>query len=256
MRTVIIDDEPECIKTLSEDLKQYKSIELIDTASDYDNGKELIERENPDVIFIDIELYEKSGIDLLDDVKDEIDPNTKVVFYSAFDRYMIDAIRMSAFDFLLKPYIPSELEIVVKRLQESRKEIRVAEEGRKIFRESIAKLKCPNAKILAIQTITGIAFVDANMIVGARFDAGDKCWVLYMTDKNEFKLRSSTNADGILKLKSTLVLVNKSDILNFEYICSIENKSLRCILLPPYEDTEIYASRRCYAKLKEQLQLL
>ena len=54
-------------------------------------------------MFLDVELPDMSGFDLLDDIRDDILPNLRVVFYTVYDNYILDALRASAFDYILIP---------------------------------------------------------------------------------------------------------------------------------------------------------
>lgn len=76
----------------------------------------------PDVLFIDVEMPGQTGFEVLQSLRDEIPMDLIVVFYSAFDKYMIDALRASAFDFLLKPYQQDEFELVVDRIRQKMKD--------------------------------------------------------------------------------------------------------------------------------------
>lgn len=81
-------------------------------------GKKLIFKTMPDLVFLDVELPDMQGPELLNLVRNEITWNMQVVFYTAYNKYMLDAIRESAFDYLLKPIDKSELSNMMKRFIE------------------------------------------------------------------------------------------------------------------------------------------
>ena len=104
IKVVIVDDEPQSIHRLQDDLATLEDFEVIATSSSAVSAKNLVMSIQPDVLFIDVEMPGQTGFEVLQSLRDEIPMDLIVVFYSAFDKYMIDALRASAFDFLLKPY--------------------------------------------------------------------------------------------------------------------------------------------------------
>ncbi len=106
IKTIIIDDEKKCVSFLQKLLQQHTDVEVIATTSNADEGIKLILQHNPDLIFLDIEMPNKNGFEVLEAVKDI---NLNVVFTTAYQQYAINAIRHSALDYLLKPIDKTEL---------------------------------------------------------------------------------------------------------------------------------------------------
>ena len=104
IKVVIVDDEPQSIRRLQDDLATLEDFEVIATSSSAVSAKNLVMSIQPDVLFIDVEMPGQTGFEVLQSLREEMPMELIVVFYSAFDKYMIDALRASAFDFLLKPY--------------------------------------------------------------------------------------------------------------------------------------------------------
>lgn len=122
IKVVIVDDEPQSIHRLQDDLATLEDFEVIATSSSAVSAKNLVMSIQPDVLFIDVEMPGQTGFEVLQSLRDEIPMELIVVFYSAFDKYMIDALRASAFDFLLKPYQQDEFELVVDRIRQKMKD--------------------------------------------------------------------------------------------------------------------------------------
>lgn len=122
IKVVIVDDEPQSIHRLQDDLATLEDFEVIATSSSAVSAKNLVMSIQPDVLFIDVEMPGQTGFEVLQSLRDEIPMDLIVVFYSAFDKYMIDALRASAFDFLLKPYQQDEFELVVDRIRQKMKD--------------------------------------------------------------------------------------------------------------------------------------
>ena len=104
IKTIIVDDEINSIHNLEEDLKAYPEIEILDTITSSQKAKKSIIQYQPDLLFLDVEMPYINGIELLQEIRPYVRNNMRVIFYSAFDKYMLDALRASAFDYLLKPY--------------------------------------------------------------------------------------------------------------------------------------------------------
>jgi two-component system LytT family response regulator len=113
-KAVIIDDIEQARKSLKKDLHAYcPEVELIGEASGVVEGIKLIRKLNPDVVFLDVQMPDGSGFDLLD-ILQEIP--FRIIFTTASDAHAIKAFRFSALDYLLKPIDPDELKVAVKKL--------------------------------------------------------------------------------------------------------------------------------------------
>lgn len=116
IRAVIIDDENWARQSLrnliGKELRE--SVVVVGDADDVGSGVELIMKEKPDLVFLDIQMHEGTGFNLLEKL-DRIDFD--VIFVTAYDQYAIKAIEFSAFGYLLKPVKSQELKDVVGRLE-------------------------------------------------------------------------------------------------------------------------------------------
>ena len=121
IRTIIIDDEPSAISALRNLLKLFckADVELIATASSAAEGKQLIEKHQPDLVFTDIEMPGMTGIDM---VRSFSNPTFRVVFVTAHDAYAIEAFRLSAIDYLLKPIGEEDVLAVIEKIKKEAKE--------------------------------------------------------------------------------------------------------------------------------------
>ena len=113
MKAIIVEDEPPARVELERLLAAYPEIEIAGTAASLLTARGLLLRVRPDVVFLDINLSGESGFDLLDDV----DPETAVVFATAYDEFALRAFDASAIDYLLKPIEPARLSSCVERLR-------------------------------------------------------------------------------------------------------------------------------------------
>ena len=99
IKTIIIDDERTARDEVKRLLDNYADFEIIGEAKNADDAKLLIELKQPDLLFLDIQMPEKSGFDLLE----SLDRVPQVIFITAFDQYAVKAFEVSAIDYLMKP---------------------------------------------------------------------------------------------------------------------------------------------------------
>ena len=101
IKAIIVEDEPNSRKTLTLMLNRFsEEIELIDVCPGPQEGMESIAKNKPQLVFLDIEMPEFNGFEMLKKIGNI---NFEVIFTTAYDQYAIDAIRLSALDYLLKP---------------------------------------------------------------------------------------------------------------------------------------------------------
>ena len=114
MRTFLIDDETKALNVLAFHLNEYfEDFEITGEYTDANLGLNSVIKQKPDVIFLDINMPNLSGIDLLNQINYL---NIPVIFITAHAEYAIDAIKLQAFDYLLKPISLSELNRIHKKL--------------------------------------------------------------------------------------------------------------------------------------------
>lgn len=157
IRTIIIDNEPSAINVLSLILKKKckDDVQIIATSNSPQLGKNLIEELKPDLVFLDIEMPGMSGIDLVQSFNN---PAFRVVFITAFDEYAIEAFRVSAIDYLLKPVESDDITRVIEKVKH---DILQNENGLQNQLQNLQKLLSQNNT--GSQTRIGIAM--ANKIV-------------------------------------------------------------------------------------------
>lgn len=277
IKVVIVDDEPQSILRLENDLAAQDDFEVIATSSSAMSAKTLVMSMQPDVLFIDVEMPGQTGFEVLQSLRDEMPMDLIVVFYSAFNKYMIDALRASAFDFLLKPYQQEELELVVGRIRQKMEggdgssSSSSSSPGSSLSSSSSSSseshqdpqnllgvngLLGTSGKRLAIQSISGLLMVKPDEVFCCTFDEDTRLWHLRLANGQIHKLKKQTTAKAVLSLSPSLAQVRQDCIINLDYLISIENYTLRCIFSPPFDQENITVSRRCYKAVKEKLEIL
>ncbi len=145
MRAVIIDNEPKVRASLVGLLELYcPTISIVGEAESCSSGRDLIEKYQPEVIFLDIEMDDGTGIDL---VRSYPRIHGHVIFITAHDKYAVDAFRCSALDFLLKPVDPDDLVRAVGKAEMS-KSANHLQQQIDVLEQYMSQKKDPDAKIV------------------------------------------------------------------------------------------------------------
>lgn len=246
---IIVDDEINAIQNLSEDLSAYADIDILEATTSALKAQKSIVKLQPNLLFIDVEMPKINGIELLQEIRPYVHSDMYVVFYSAFDKYMLDALRASAFDYLLKPYQPDELKQIINRVRKK------FDQNTNSFEQSMRRLLSDDCKF-ALQTMTSLLLLRRSEILYFRYLDDTRCWQVTLTNMEHHRLRMTIKAKEILNLSQSFIRINSNCILNIEYLSSIENNTLRCVLYAPFSHLEIMASRRYYSRIKEGLEIL
>jgi len=112
MKTLIIDDERLARSELKRLLMAHPGLEIVDEANNAQMAKSLIERHQPDLLFLDIQMPGKTGFELLE----ELETAPFVIFTTAYDHFALRAFEVNALDYLLKPIEPERLAEAVARV--------------------------------------------------------------------------------------------------------------------------------------------
>ncbi len=241
----VVDDNPTALETLANDLRNAPEFSAVFTFSNYADATLPMLEEQPDVLFMDVEVPGKSGLDFLQSICPRINFNFKVVFYSGYANYMIDAIRQSAFDFLLKPYKQSELRTIIDRLKSA-------------VHNSVRTISNGNASTrkLAMQTVSELLLITIEQVLMFAYVSDIRSWQLMLTDNSTHILKKGISASDLLALDSNLARISNTCIINLTYLSAVENNTQKCRLASPYNHLQVVASRRYFSKLKERFELL
>ena len=245
MKAIIIDDERLARTELRKLLQEFPEIEIVDEASNAEEGIHKIENHNPDLVFLDIQMPGKTGFDMLS----ELDHAPNVIFTTAYDEYALKAFEVNALDYLLKPVEP-------RRLADAVEKLRKANSGASIERNGHHPSE-PNS----ILTETDQVFVKD----------GERCWFVKLSEVRLFesvgnyaKVFFGSNKPLILKSLNALeerldekvfFRANRKHIVNLRMIEKIEPYFNGGLLLELKGGEKIEVSRRQTVKFKEMMSL-
>jgi two-component system LytT family response regulator len=242
MRAIIIDDERLARTELKKLLQDYPEIEVIDEATNADEGISKIDNLHPDLVFLDIQMPGKTGFDMLA----ELERAPHVIFTTAYDEYALKAFEVNALDYLLKPIEP-------KRLADAVQKLHLAE-----TKESNGVSENINQSLLS---------EDDQVFV----KDGERCWFVKLNEIRLFesvgnyaKVFFGPNKPLILKSLNaleerldpkTFFRANRKHIVNLRMIEKIEPYFNGGLLLELKGGEKIEVSRRQTVKFKEMMSL-
>ena len=213
LSAVIIDDEEAAIYVLADLLHNLSSIEIkvSGTAYNLEDGVEIIKETQPDIVFLDIDLPGKKGLEIYNFFKS---PNFKVVFCTAYQQYAIDALRKSAIGYLLKPVDLIELEEIVKKVSEDL----ILEQKQYQFEDKINVLSTPNMSGENIILDVENGFVIGNTRNIEYCYAKNSFSVVVTFTKKEFFVTKSLKELQELLPENQFYRTHKSFLVNIYYI--------------------------------------
>ncbi len=160
IRAILIEDELSSLENLSRKLAEFcPTIRVVATSMRPEEAILLIRHHKPDVIFLDIEMPRMDGFKMLQEIKET---DFEIIFVTAYNQYAIEAIRFSAFDYLLKPVVIKDLLATVERLEDKTR--RKSKERLETLRQRLSDAKSQEHTI-PVPTIEGIEFLQIREII-------------------------------------------------------------------------------------------
>ena len=209
LTAVIVDDVNQARETLKEDLATYcPDVDIIGEAEGVVSAAKLLKRVNPDVLFLDIQMQDGSGFDLLELLGDI---TFNVIFTTASDAYAIKAFRFSAVDYLLKPIDPDELIEAVKKAQTAPVPTKDKVD---ILLNAVKSKKDPTR--IALNTMEKVHVVKLKDIV--RCESSANYTIFYLANKRQLLVTKTLKEFDNLLSGVDFIRVHQSHLVNASYI--------------------------------------
>ena len=243
-KTLIIDDEQLARWRLARLLKPYDDIALIGEAVNGQDGLEKIEKLQPDLIFLDIEMPVFNGFEMLSRLKHQ----PKVVFTTAYDQYAIKAFEEDSIDYLLKPVETDRLEKTIKKLRQAQHQPPAYLPLDALMKQLQVK---KDIKTLTVKIGDKILLIKLESII--YIEAEEKYVFLHTTDGRKH-LTDFTIGSLEEKLPEQYVRIHRSYIINTDHIKEIR-KSFNgafVFVMNNTENTRLTSSRSNGEMLRER----
>jgi two-component system, LytTR family, response regulator len=210
MYTVIIIDDEKMARTLLESMvaEYCPDMTVVALCPDLPTGVKAIRKLKPDLIFLDIEMPGHSGLDLLGFFNDE-EIDFSIIFTTAYSEYAIQAFKLSAIDYLLKPILPEDFEAAIALFKK--------QSFKGNYAELKENLKADSPKKLAIPTPTAIKFVELEQVMFIKADGAYSH--IFLADHTEIlSSKSLKTYEDTLQSNAMFFRCHKSYIVNLKFI--------------------------------------
>jgi two-component system LytT family response regulator len=211
VKAILVDDELSSLQNLQQKIAEFcPEIKVIATSNKPEEAIFLIRHHKPDVIFLDIEMPRMNGFRMLEELQGV---DAEIIFITAYNHYAIDAIRISAFDYLMKPISVEDLQNAVSRLMVKHK--RQTQEKLSVLKKSLQENKSQEDRI-AIPTGEGMEFINIKNIV--RIESSSNYSKLHLLSGQTFLVTRLLKDFEEMLLPYRFYRVHHSHVINLTYI--------------------------------------
>jgi two-component system LytT family response regulator len=238
IQTILVDDERLAREGLKNLLKEHTEIQIIGEAANVDEALDMIDKLKPQLIFLDIQMPEKTGFDLLEDLIE----TPSIIFTTAYDEFAIKAFEVNALDYLLKPIQKDRLGEAILKAKKQIEELRI---------EKLRARLLPDEKVFIRD--------------------GDRCWYIKLDeikmiesagnyakiyfDKYQPLIHRTLNSLDERLSDQIFFRANRQQIINLNYLDRIEPFFNSGFLFYMKDGSKIEVSRRQAVKFKEMMSL-
>ncbi|RFZ95816.1 DNA-binding response regulator [Mucilaginibacter conchicola] len=229
LKAVILDDEERGSSLLNRKLKGFEGdLEVMAVFNDpYKALSKMMDLE-PDVLFLDVEMPGLNGFQFLEKLGAF---NFQVIFTTAYDSYTLEALRLSAVDYLLKPIDEDELHTAIFRLKK-----RVFEQDKTKKVEDLSRNR------LALPTAEGVYLVDKTSII--RVEAMSNYSTFYLSDAKKIVVSKTLKEYENVLTEAYFLRINRSVIVNLDYIVKYRKGDGGTLEMADGTEIEVSASRK------------
>lgn len=212
IHALIIDDEVDGREVLKTAIKKYcPEVSLLGICETPEQGLVAIQSLKPELVFLDVQMPQMSGFDLLQ----QLLPLTfEVIFVTAHDQYAIKAIRFSALDYLLKPVDVDDLIHAVKKVQERLQQKNSAHQYQSVLNN--IQYRARKIERLAVPTFEGIEFFNTDHIIYCHAD-GNYTKLFLKNQQSKLVSRNLKDFESLL-MESGFYRVHHSYLINMKHI--------------------------------------
>ena len=207
-RCLIIDDEELAIKVIESYVAKVDSLELVASCQNAFDAFNILNKEEVDLIFLDIEMPEQNGFMLFDYFNS---PSFNVIFTTAYSEYAIKAFRLSAVDYLLKPIDLEELREAIKKVSDT-KELELAKKKIKILKGNLNTIN----KKLALFYNKEYIFVELKDIIYCK--AENNYTYFYLVSGEKLLIPRTLKTYDDLLTDFNFFRINRAHLINLNYV--------------------------------------
>jgi two-component system, LytTR family, response regulator len=237
IKAIIIDDEQHCTDRLTSLLKNHHAdtINLVASTASVKEGIKAIKEQQPDLIFLDVQINDRTGFDLL---REYGKINFKIIFTTAYDRFAIQAIKFSAIGYLLKPIDEDDLKEALDKIKET--SIEQTNLMATVIENNMQQPQ--KKKRLTIPSGNELLFLNIEEIIRCHSDVNYT--TIFKTDKQKIVVAKTLKEFEELLLDQDFFRVHNSDLINLSYIKSYNKGKGGSVILTDGTELEVSTRRK------------
>ena len=221
IKIAIIDDDNASIEALVQMLKAFDDTTIVGKANNGTKGISLVRQEQPDMLFLDVEMPDMTGLEFLSQMKSIQEHPCQVIIYTAHEKYMLQAFRDKAFDFLLKPASMDELTKVMQRYH------------METALPPTPEQKDPD-KLLFYINASDFRIVNTSDVFLFQYNHEQRSWEVFFSGREApVRLKRSTNNESLLAMSPHFIQVSQRHIININYLMEVSDGI--CRFYPPFD---------------------
>lgn len=216
IRTLIIEDSQSSLELLTDlILKGFPELKILGTAMDLGSAKQLIHEKDPELVFLDVEIGDSTGFDLLNSLSKI---NFEVIFVTAFESYAFEAFKHQALHYIVKPVCKADLSEVMERAKTKMGKAKTDVDELKSMIEAIRGF---NTKKIMVTCEHETRFIDVDDIICIK---GDGSYSNILLKDNTNIMLSKLLKDIVTQLpEKSFYRISKSYIINLQHVAIIKH---------------------------------
>lgn len=235
LKVLLIDDEERATDSLRLMIqKMIPEISQVMACNDSRKAADMIHAYQPGLVFLDIQMPHLNGFELLEKMPNK---NFKIIFTTAYNEYAIQAIRFSAFDYLLKPVDIEELQAAVHRFIQGSDDFRQQYELLKNMMHNI-QAPSPDEFRLALPTKEGVHFLDPKEII--RCESSGNYTKFFVTNNRSYLISRTLGDYDTLLTPHNFIRTHKSHLVNCKFISFVDHDGFAVLK----DNSRVEVSRR------------
>lgn len=258
IRTLIVDDEPLARRNLRALLKNDPEIEIIGEARSGPEAVRMIKAQSPALIFLDIQMPEMNGFEVLEQIAAESLP--AIVFCTAFDKYALQAFEVHALDYLLKPFDDARFEKALNQAKRQIEDREISELSRRLL-DLLDERAAPQiAQAKADRYLTRLMIKSAGRVTFLKTEdvdwiEADNYYAKLHTEKKSHLLRESLNDLEARLDPKQFARVHRSAIVNLDRVKELQTHFNGEQIVVLHDGTELKLSRSRREELQTKLKV-
>lgn len=242
--TVFIADDERLARDLIKNLLAgYNELEVIGEAADGFETVKLVQELKPQLLFLDIQMPKLTGFEVLE----LLEHKPYIIFSTAYDNYALEAFKVNALDYLLKPYSDERFNEAVNRVKQA-----IAAGTKSNVADTGITLPETALERIAVKENSRIYILPAQEI--SRIEAMDDYIVIFHNGKKYYKKQTLKQAEAMLS-QEKFVRIHRSHLVNLDFVKKLEPMEKEGWILLLSDGAEVSVSKSGYAKLKEKLRI-